>query len=117
MVVRIKEEALDFILEVARNAYPREFLGLLRAEKGVITEILIAPMPRFEVGRSSMRLDMKPLDPSIVGSVHSHPGPALPSQADLKFFSKFGPIHMIVGYPFTRRNVWVLGGEKLEIVK
>ena len=74
-------------------------------------------MPRFEIGRSSTRLDMKPLDPSIVCSVHSHPGQARPSRADMEFFSKFGKVHLIVGYPFTPGSIWVLGGEELEIVK
>lgn len=117
MTVKIREKTLQVILEAAKNAYPREFLGLLRAEDGVITEILVAPMPRFEIGRSSMRLDMKPLDPSIVGSVHSHPGSARPSKADMHFFSKFGRVHLIIGYPFAPCDIWVLGGDELEIVK
>jgi proteasome lid subunit RPN8/RPN11 len=117
MTVKIKAKALEFILEASRSAYPREFLGLLRAEEGVVTEVLVAPLPTFEIGSSSTRLDMKPLDPSIVGSIHSHPGPPLPSRADMHFFSQFGKVHMIVGYPFTPRDIWILGGEQLEIVK
>ncbi|MCD4739729.1 Mov34/MPN/PAD-1 family protein [archaeon] len=119
MKVRIKEQVLEAILEAARIAYGnnREFMGFLRAENDVITEIVLPPNPQFNPTSASTRLDMKPLDPSIIGSVHSHPGIARPSQADLVFFSKFGRVHMIIGYPFRVQDVWIFGGGELEIVK
>ena len=108
---------MEFILEACRNTYPNEFLGLLRAEGDMITEVLVIPGSKFEHTSSSLRRDMVPLDPTIVGSVHSHPGRPVPSRADLNFFSKFGKIHLIVGYPFTRKDIAVFGSERLEIVK
>ncbi|MCD6414086.1 MAG: Mov34/MPN/PAD-1 family protein [Candidatus Diapherotrites archaeon] len=115
--MKIKEDTLDFILEACRNTYPNEFLGLLRAKGGTITEVLLIPGSKFEHTSSTLRRDMVPLDPTIVGSVHSHPGRPIPSKADLNFFSKFGKIHLIVGYPFTRDTIAVFGPERLEIVK
>lgn len=115
--MKIQESTLDFILEACRKMYPNEFLGLLRANNDVIVEVLVIPGSKFEHTSSLLRRDMVPLDPTIVGSVHSHPGKPIPSKADLAFFSKFGKIHMIVGYPFTRKDISVFGSETLEIVK
>ena len=40
-----------------------------------------------------------------VGSIHSHPGPnCKPPKADLRFFSKTGNCHIIVGYPYNRQT-------------
>lgn len=119
MKIKIKQTALQVILEASRTAYSngREFMGFLRAEDGVITEIILPPNPVFTRTSASTRLDMKPLDSSIIGSVHSHPGKPFPSAADRRFFSNFGRVHFIVGYPFTPDDIWIMGGGELEIVK
>ncbi len=103
----IKRKALEFILEASKNNYPKEFAGLLRANGKVITEVILLPRTEWNERSALLFLDMLPADPSIVGSVHSHPGPAIPSKADLEFFSKFGRIHIIVGYPFRFEDVRV----------
>jgi len=58
---------------------------------------------------------MLPMDFSIVGTAHSHPsGNITPSNTDLNHF--FGPVLMIVGFPFTNeKNVGVYNrnGERL----
>ena len=95
--MKLSRPALDFMLEAAKSAYPLEFIGMLRAENNVITEVLIIPGSKFGKHYSSVFLHMIPLDPSIVGSVHSHPGITTPSKADLHFFSKLGRVHIIVG--------------------
>ncbi len=97
----ITRDALDFILGAARNNYPLEFAGLIRAEGSTITEVLVIPGTRWNETSATFLMNMIPTDVSIVGSVHSHPGPAIPSKADLEFFSKFGKIHLIAGYPYT----------------
>ncbi|HDM67425.1 MAG TPA: hypothetical protein ENG62_03470, partial [Thermoplasmatales archaeon] len=52
------------------------------------------------------RLHMRPIDFSIVGTVHSHPSTSwYPSEADLQLFRKYGRIHIIVAYPF-QDNTW-----------
>ncbi|MCK4328070.1 MAG: Mov34/MPN/PAD-1 family protein [Candidatus Diapherotrites archaeon] len=118
--MKISATAVEFILETARGAYPREFVGLLRGKDGVIIEVLIFPGSKFEENRSSIFMHMVPLDPSIVGSVHSHPGPARPSRADLQFFER-GMVNIIAGRPYTFENLAAFDAHgnptKLEIVK
>jgi len=118
--VKISETAVEFILEAARGAYPREFVGLLRAKDGVIIETLIIPGSKFEKNYSSIFMHMVPLDLSIVGSVHSHPGPARPSRADLRFFER-GKVNIIAGYPYDFASMAAFDAQgrptTLEIVK
>lgn len=105
-VIRIRRELLDYLLQLARDFYPNEFAGFLREKDGLFEEVLIAPDPHF--GRSSAFFNtwMLPLDESIKGTVHSHPGPSpWPSRADLHFFSKFGGVHFIIAYPFDENSV------------
>jgi len=116
--MKIRKETLEFILEACRRTYPKEFIGLLRTKRGIISEVLVIPGSKFESYSSTLRRDMVPMDPSIVGSVHSHPGRPIASKADINFFSKFGKIHLIVGYPFSSSDIAVYGTDsKLEIVK
>ena len=47
------------------------------------------------------RMNMRPIDFSIVGTVHSHPSPSFnPSDADLQLFGKYGRVHIIAAMPF-----------------
>lgn len=97
----IKESALEFMLEASRHAYPKEFTAQLRVEDGVITEVMVIPKSTFGQGFAVTRLDMLPIDASIKGSVHSHPGEsAVPSAADRVFFGKHGLVHLIIKKPF-----------------
>ena len=104
--VKIRRELLEYLLELARNAYPNEFAGFLREKGGVFEEVLIAPNPH--PGPRSVFFDtwMLPYDESVKGTVHSHPSPnPHPSEADLEFFSKFGGVHIIIAWPFTEESV------------
>lgn len=97
----IKKEALEFILGVSRSLHPREFIGLLRAEGKTITEVIVLPGSLYGEGFSSYQPHMAPVDKTIVGSVHSHPGASnAPSHADLHFFSKKGGVNLIVKQPY-----------------
>ncbi len=100
--MKIKKNTLDFVLGVAKKIYPREFSGLLRGSEELIEEILVLPGTIFGENFSLQRRDMTPLDSSILGTVHSHPGrnPS-PSRADLKFFRKVGEVHLIICYPYN----------------
>lgn len=81
---------------------PDEFAAVLRAEEGVVTEILPLPGTKFGEDSAILMLHMLPVDFSIVGSVHSHPsGIPEPSRADLDLFHYFGYLHIIVGYPYA----------------
>ena len=117
-MLRIKRAALEFMLNLAKNMYPREFIGLLREnEKKEISEVLLLPRSTYGKGFSSIDHYMVPYTVKYVGSVHSHPTPnARPSAGDLLSFSKTGGVHIIVAYPFTENNIGVYSnkGEKLE---
>jgi len=116
MKVRIRRELLEYLLELAKNAYPNEFAGFLREKDGIFEEVLIAPNPH--TGPRSIFFDtwMLPYDETINMTVHSHPSPALwPSEADLEFFSKFGGVHIIIAWPFTADNVRAYSSDGREI--
>lgn len=118
MKVRIRRELLEYLLELARNAYPNEFAGFLRERDGIIEEVLIAP--NLHSGSTAVFFDtwMLPPDESIKGTVHSHPSPnPRPSEGDLEFFSKFGGVHLIIAWPFTEGSVeaYLSNGARVEI--
>ncbi|WP_440951684.1 Mov34/MPN/PAD-1 family protein [Methanococcoides sp. FTZ1] len=101
----IARETLEFILSVSRSSAPNEFAGLLQAEEGVITEVLILPGTESSDQNAVIKLFMMP-NVSSVGSVHSHPGSIItPSKADLRLFGKTGSHHIIVGAPYDE-NSW-----------
>jgi proteasome lid subunit RPN8/RPN11 len=97
----VKEAALQFLLEASQNIYPREFVGLLRGEGDLISEILVLPASIYGEGFARVKWAVVPIDKSIVGSVHSHPSPNnSPSRGDLTYFRKTGKTHLIAGHPF-----------------
>jgi proteasome lid subunit RPN8/RPN11 len=117
----IKKRTLRMILEASKSSYPEEFGAFLRAEKGVIRELILLPGTVSGQRHASFKLYMLPIDFSIVGTVHSHPsGACFPSEADLQLFRKYGWVHIIACMPYDR-NSWVAfdmtGKEKeLEVV-
>lgn len=101
MAERITSDALEFILEAARSLHPREFTAHLREEKGVITQIIVLPASTYGEGFAQYRLDMMPIDKSLVGTAHSHPSRNYaPSDEDLHSFESSGRIHLIARYPY-----------------
>ena len=101
----IKKRTLRMVLEASKSQYPNEFAAMLKAEKGVIDELWL--LPGTESGETSaiFRLHMMPSEPSIVGTVHSHPSDSFePSDADLDLFDRFGYCHIIVCEPFDMRS-------------
>ncbi len=102
---KIRRNTLKLIMESSKSSYPNEFGAFLRAKHNIIYEIILLP-GTISGGRSVLyNLLMKPIDFTIVGSVHSHPsGYPIPSQADIDMFSKTGDIHIIVAYPFSMES-------------
>ena len=102
---KIKRKCLELILECAKSNYPNEFGGLLRVDKetnDTIVEIVILPGTISGNSHAIFKLHMLPIDFSIIGTVHSHPGPSPhPSDADLHLFSKRGKVHIIAATPFN----------------
>ena len=120
MKVEIKEDLLKTILENARLMHPKEILFMLRGEKRkdviFISDIIIPPFATYGYGFTTFSLSALPIDFSIVGTVYSHPsGNLMPSIGDLN--QAIGIIIMIVGYPYTKRNVMVYDreGNKIEL--
>ncbi|MBS7288821.1 MAG: Mov34/MPN/PAD-1 family protein [Candidatus Freyarchaeota archaeon] len=100
--VKIKRELAEGLLEVSKEVYPKEFIGLLRAKEGVISEVVIPPFSVYGLGESSFSPYSLPVDFSIVGSVHSHPsGDPHPSKQDVNVAFSFGVVHLIITYPYA----------------
>ena len=99
----IRKRVLKMILEASKSSYPEEFGAFLRAEKGVIKELILLPGTVSGERHAIFRLHMLPIDFTIVGTVHSHPsGVCHPSDADLQLFGGYGWIHIIVCAPYDR---------------
>ncbi|OGS50691.1 MAG: hypothetical protein A3K65_09080 [Euryarchaeota archaeon RBG_16_68_12] len=97
----IRRKTLRMILAASKDAYPNEFGAVLRAERGVITELLLIPGTIGGKRHAIFQFHNAPFDMSVVGTVHSHPsGVFHPSDEDLHLFGKFGGLHIITGLPY-----------------
>ncbi len=117
-VEAITRKTLRMILEASRDIYPREFGAILRAEQGVITELLLIPGTVSGNRHAIFQLHMIPTDFAVVGTVHSHPsGVYEPSDEDRALFNKFGGIHIITGYPYSEGTwaAWTNKGQRIGL--
>jgi proteasome lid subunit RPN8/RPN11 len=109
---------IDGFNDSARSVYPEEFLCMSREIDGVLSEMIMLPGTVFGDSHSFLSQWMSPIDYSIAGTVHSHPGFSnRPSEADLDFFSNMGGVHIITCQPYDRTS-WVAydsRGEPLEL--
>ena len=109
-------ELLDDICDSAKSCYPQEFLCMLRAEDGVINEMVLLPGTVNGDEHSFLNLWMAPPDFLMVGSIHSHPGYSNePSDADIDFFSHYGGVHIIICQPYDHKS-WKAYDSKGRIV-
>jgi len=118
---RIKGVSIHFIdgfNESAKSTYPDEFLCVHREIDGIISEMVMLPGTVFGDEHSFINQWMEPIDYSIAGSAHSHPGFSnQPSDADKDFFSNMGGVHFITCQPYDR-NSWKAydsNGEPMDI--
>ncbi|MCX8174107.1 MAG: Mov34/MPN/PAD-1 family protein [Thermoplasmata archaeon] len=113
----VARELLEAIFENARNAHPNEFAALLRLGRtGLINQYVVLPGTISSNEAAVFMLHMKPADFSIIGTIHSHPSPyAVPSDADLDLFQRFGWVHIIVAYPYNMRTWKAYNGRGEEI--
>ncbi len=114
----IRKRVLRMILEASKSSYPEEFGAFLRAEKGVIKELVLLPGTVSGERHAIFRMHMLPIDFTIVGTVHSHPsGVCYPSDADLQLFGKYGWLHIIVCSPYDRNSwaVFNIRGEPMQL--
>lgn len=115
---KIKKEVMNLICEAAKDTYPNEFAAFLRMKYNIVYEIVMLPGTISGSRSATYQLHMKPIDFTIVGTVHSHPsGVTLPSDADLDLFSKTGKLHIIVGFPFdlTNFSAYDRYGKQIEV--
>ncbi len=114
----IKKRVLRMIMEASKSQYPNEFGALLRAKKGIIYELVLAPGTESSDRSALFKFHNVPIDFSIVGTVHSHPSGAIyPSGADLDLWRRYGWVHIIVGSPFGREDwqCFTVSGEPREL--
>lgn len=117
-VEAIRRKTLRMILAASQDSHPQEFGAILRAEEGVITELLLVPGTISGKRHAIFQLHMLPADFTVVGTVHSHPsGDVRPSDEDLHLFSKFGGVHLITGHPYDEDawRAWTYAGEPLSL--
>lgn len=103
--VRVDREVLESVIYYAKQAYPNEFLaffdGQIKDKILYITSLIFVPGETCETG-AVVHTELIPMTTKYWGSVHSHPGPsAMPSDADLRTFSRYGYFHMIVCLPYS----------------
>jgi len=102
---KIKKKCIEMILASAKSTYPNEFGALLRVDeekKDTIVELVLLPGTVQGESHAIFKLNMMPVDFSIVGTIHSHPSNnPNPSGADIHLFQKHGKIHIIAAAPYT----------------
>src|SRR5437867_12266233 len=98
----IRRKTLRMILGASRDAYPNEFGAILRAEHGVITELLLIPGTVGGRRHAIFQLHQIPPDFTVVRTVHSHPsGVFHPSHDDHRLLPKFGGVPIVTGHPYV----------------
>jgi proteasome lid subunit RPN8/RPN11 len=117
---KIERKCLDLIFESAKSVYPNEFGGLLRVDesKRIINEIVLLPGTISGDSHAIFKMYMRPIDFSLVGTVHSHPSYSFfPSEADFQLFQKFGKVHIITANPFNEASwrAFDFTGKKVDI--
>lgn len=104
-VTKVRRALLEMVFEASKSSHPLEFAAGLRAEGDTVVELVLMPTEQGPVS-AHMQLWSLPIDRSIVGTVHSHPGSVpLPSDADKQLFRHFGHTHIIVAEPY-RMGTW-----------
>lgn len=104
-VTKVQRSLLDLVFEASKSTHPKEFAAGLRAEGDTLTEVVVVPTLSGPTS-AHMQLWSLPIDRTIVGTVHSHPGSIpLPSEADRQLFAHFGHTHIIVAEPY-RMGTW-----------
>ena len=119
MKLRINQDILSEILELAKETHPREIILLIKGNRTqdtyYVTEYAFPPYGVSGKGFSSFPSRMLPIDFSIIGTAHSHPSGSLkPSIGD--HHNHYGRIMMIIARPYTINQVAVYSknGEKIQ---
>ena len=109
----LEPDVLEDIRQLARDAYPNEFVAFLngsvveREGKNVaLVDGLSVIAYDANHGSTSFNLYDIPTVHGMVGTIHSHPSSNTRwSRADLRLFGKFGWVHGIIGKPYGVENI------------
>lgn len=98
------KEMLEGLFCMAKENHPREIILLLRGRvsnaSAYVDELVLPLGTTFGLGFSGFLPHNLPLDPSIIGTLHSHPSGSLkPSIQDLH--NVFGLVMVILAYPYN----------------
>jgi len=109
---------IDGFNESAKSCYPNEFLCMVRQNEGIIDEMVLLPGTVYGDSHSFLSEWMSPIDFSIAGTAHSHPGYSNEaSEEDLSLFANMGGIHFITCQPYDRQSwrAYNSKGEEVEL--
>jgi len=120
MKVTIARDVLESCLVGSQECHPSEFLGMLAGSKTGdeirIDRLYLAPLSYSNEGSVSFDEFNLPIALGVVSTFHSHPaGPALPSSADLRLFSRKGACHLIASFPYRQADVRCFDSKGKEI--
>ena len=117
-IYAVDVDFIDGFNESARSCYPDEFLCMVRQTEGVVDEMVLLPGTVFGDSHSFLSEWMSPIDFSIAGTAHSHPGYSNEaSDDDLTLFANMGGIHFITCQPYDRTSwrAYNSKGEEVEL--
>ncbi len=117
-IYAVDADFIDGLNESARSCYPDEFLCMVRQTDGVVDEMVLLPGTVFGDSHSFLSEWMSPIDYSIAGTAHSHPGYSNEaSDEDLSLFANMGGIHFITCQPYDRKSwkAYNSKGEEVEL--
>jgi proteasome lid subunit RPN8/RPN11 len=111
--VWLEEDVLDDIRQLARDAYPKEFVAFLNGEVleregknvALVDGLSVIAYNASHISTSFNLYDI-PTVHGMVGTIHSHPSSSTRwSRADLRLFGKFAWVHGIIGRPYAEENL------------
>ena len=101
----IRQDLIRLLLQMGRESHPNEFVALITEKDGIMNEVNLLPGTIAGSDSAALLYDMMPLDTHLAGSAHSHPNGVLaPSAADVGFFPRTGRFHIIIGFPYRRKD-------------
>lgn len=117
--VLIRKKVIADVIDLAKQAYPREFIILLKGNiENKKLEITSLIYQTYQASSNATAVKMNlPLISNVYGSCHGHPGfRNRPSRQDLRFFNKYPGIHLIICRPHTARSIaaYDANGNKID---
>ncbi len=114
--IKIKEETLEDMLQISKEAHPLETGGIMLGKNHVNDFVLIPG--EFTPRSVRIKLNQMPIYVNKKGTFHSHPSPhPNPSKADQSFFSTMGKYHLIIAKPYKKESTRAYNnrGEEIKI--